>query len=169
MDDAALSPVEERELTSLLELAASQARALGIPVSGAISPDVRVNRRAKKRLGCCTGNIFGFSIEVSASLLSSGRDAVLETLAHEVLHTARGCRNHGERWKKYAAMMNAAYGYSITRVKAADSLGEEKAEERYLLVCERCGAQFPRLKKSALVLHPERYHCRCGGSIKRVK
>ena len=38
---------------------------------------------------------------------------------------------------------------------------------RYRLVCERCGQEFCRSRRSPLVDHPERYRCRCGGVLRR--
>ena len=47
----------------------------------------------------------------------------MQTLAHEVLHTCPGCRNHGALWKEYAARMNGAYGYAISRTGTCEALG----------------------------------------------
>ena len=41
---------------------------------------------------------------------------------------------------------------------------EQKAA-RYVLVCTRCGAEFIRARATSVVLHPERYRCRCGGQL----
>ena len=35
----------------------------------------------------------------------------------------------------------------------------------FKLRCTRCGREFPRTKASPLVLHPERYRCKCGGAL----
>ena len=87
-------------------------------------------------------------------------------LAHEVLHTCRGCRNHGERWKGYAAKMNARWGYHISRTGTWEAMGlPEQKPARYVLVCTRCGTEFVRARASSVVLHPERYRCRCGGQL----
>lgn len=145
-----------------------QARALSIPVSGHISPTVVINRRALKRLGCCYHRPEGHVIELSARMLEAGERAVMQTLAHEILHTCPGCANHGPKWKQWAAKMNAAYGYAIARTDSPERLGlppEEPA--RYLLVCVKCGAEIGRSRRSALVEHPERYRCRCGGKLER--
>ena len=36
---------------------------------------------------------------------------------------------------------------------------------RYLVVCRSCGQTMSRMRRSALVEHPERYRCRCGGTL----
>ena len=155
-------------INELLAEVIEQARALGIPVSEDIVPEVRLNRRATGRFGCCIRRAGIYTIELSERLLKARETAVRQTLAHEVLHTCRGCANHGARWKSYAARMNEAYGYAIARTDTCEKLGvEDTVQARYLVVCTRCGAQFRRSRKSKLVEHPERYRCRCGGRLER--
>lgn len=40
---------------------------------------------------------------------------------------------------------------------------------KYLVVCQSCGRQLPRMKRSPLVEHPERYRCSCGGALRVVE
>ena len=153
---------------TLLARAVEQARALGIPVSARISPRVAVNRRAVTRFGCCIRRGGEYVIELSERLLEAEERACMQTLAHEVLHTCPGCRNHGALWKEYAARMNGAYGYAISRTGTCEALGVADVRPvRYRLVCERCGQEFCRSRRSPLVDHPERYRCRCGGVLRR--
>lgn len=154
----------------LLVQVLEQARSLGIPVSDRIDPHVKINRRAVTRFGCCIHQRDGSClIELSARLLEASEQACLQTLAHEVLHTCPGCRNHGPRWKGYAARMNAAYGYEIARTDTCQRLGVEDTRTiRHLVVCTQCGRQFPRTRLSTLVAHPERYRCACGGTLRRA-
>ena len=156
------------EIDNLLARVIAQARAVKIPVSDRICPQVRLNRRAKTRFGCCVRQSGAYIIELSARLAGEGsEDAVLQVLAHEVLHTCYGCSNHGKRWKGYAAKMNAAYGYHISRTDKFEDLGlEDDRPVRYWVVCARCGRSIPRMKRSPLVDHPERYRCRCGGTLR---
>ena len=136
-------------INELLAEVIEQARALGIPVSEDIVPEVRLNRRATGRFGCCIRRAGIYTIELSERLLKARETAVRQTLAHEVLHTCRGCANHGARWKSYAARMNEAYGYAIARTDTCEKLGvEDTVQARYLVVCTRCGAQFRRSRKS---------------------
>ena len=156
------------EIDKLLARVIAQARAVKIPVSEHICPQVRLNRRAKTRFGCCVRQGGAYIIELSARLAEEGsEDAVLQVLAHEALHTCRGCANHGARWKSYAAKMNAAYGYGISRTDKFEDLGlEDDRPVRYWVVCAQCGRRTPRMKRSPLVEHPERYRCTCGGTLK---
>lgn len=162
--------MDQEEADRLLARVIAQARALGIPAAEGIEPAVRFNRRAKKRFGCCIRRGKVFTIELSARLLEGSREAVMQTLAHEVLHTCPGCANHGAKWKEYAARMNGAYGYAISRTGSPEGLGlPGDGPARYLLVCARCGAEIGRSRRTAVVEHPERYRCRCGGRLERVR
>ena len=158
----------QEELDNLLARAAAQARAVRIPVPDCVCPQVRLNRRARTRFGCCVRQGGTYIIELSAQLAREGtEDAALQVLAHEVLHTCYGCSNHGKRWKSYAAKMNAAYGCHISRTDNFEDLGiEDDRPVRYWVVCTRCGRRIPRMKRSQLVDHPERYRCRCGGTLR---
>ena len=156
------------ELDIRLALVIVQAKTLKIPVSANICPQVRLNRRAKTRFGCCIRRNGAYTIELSAQLAEEGSDdAVLQVLAHEVLHTCYGCSNHCARWRGYAQRMNRAYGYHISRTDNFEDLGiEDDRPVRYWVVCARCGRKIPRMKRSPLVDHPERYRCKCGGTLR---
>ena len=155
-------------IDGLLALATAQARAVKIPVSQEIIPSVRLNRRARTRFGCCIRRDGKYIIELSAQLAEQGsEDAILQVLVHEVLHTCCGCSNHGARWKGYAQRMNDAYGYHIRRTDNYSELGiEDNRPVRYYVVCGKCGRSIPRMKRSPLVDHPERYRCACGGVLR---
>ncbi len=158
------------DLDSMLQEVVAQARAVGIPVSRKILPHVVVNGRAKTRFGCCKKRDGVYTIEVSDRLLSADERARRQTLAHEILHTCRGCSNHGERWKAYAEAMNAAYGYGISRLCSGESMGlEPDRSYKYAVRCVKCGKSYERLKRSSIILHPERYRCICGGALERVR
>lgn len=158
------------DVDALLKIVVTEAKALGIPVSPAIEPAIRINTRAKTRLGRCIVSPDGrCQIELAARVVAAGERACKTVLAHEVLHSCKGCRNHQARWKSYAGRMNAAYGYDIRRTHTPEALGIlNDCPSRYRLQCRRCGAVLERMKKSPLVLHPERYRCSCGGEFVRL-
>ena len=58
----------QTELDALLAAAIDRARAVGIPVSRRICPQVRLNRRARTRFGCCVRRDGEYTIELSALL-----------------------------------------------------------------------------------------------------
>ena len=56
-------------------------RELGIPLSRNIVPQVRINTRAKRRLGCCYYQDGVYAVEVSAALLEQP-ERLRQTLVH---------------------------------------------------------------------------------------
>ena len=156
--------------------------AIGIPVSGDICPAIRFST-ATSWYGQCQqnriyqGKRYRFQISISVHHLQSSEQAIRNTLIHELLHTCPGCLNHGPKWKSYAALVQRQMGYNIVRAggdKDKDAPIEQARQEkrqgyqtRYLLVCTKCGQEFTRYRRSNLVLHPEKYRCRCGGEIRR--
>lgn len=150
----------------LLRRVMREAATLKIPFSDRIDPHVKVNDRAVSRFGCCKYRDGYYTIEVAKRVAEGPEEACRTVLAHELLHTCYGCRNHGKRWKSYAERMERAYGYPIRRTSTDEELGVEQARpSRYLLRCESCGMELRRYRASALTKNPERYRCKCGGKI----
>ena len=146
-------------------------RELGIPLSRNIVPQVRINTRAKRRLGCCYYQDGVYAVEVSAALLEQP-ERLRQTLVHELLHTCPGCRNHGKRWKSHAAQVNEAFGYSIERTVQLedDESGPLRKETvKYVLDCQSCGIRISRTRMSKAVKSPWQYRCKCGGKLKRIQ
>ena len=142
---------------------------LKIPYSKHI--DFKPNSRAKTRLGVCKKTGSRYVVEIASSLLDERaplKEGLKNTLHHEILHTCRGCMKHMGRWKEYAARVNAAYGYSISRAADGDVIPDEMAQKpKYRVVCPECGTVYERFKRSKLIVHPERY--RCGKCRARLK
>ena len=136
---------------------------------------VSINHRATRRLGVCKLRSGNFSIEISAFILgdSADEDTIKSTIIHEYLHTCPNCMNHGNTWKKWANVMTSAYkGIDITRTTRLEGTGIEKPEKAktYCVVCEKCGKEITRSRKSNLIVSPEHYiHDGCGGHFVRVR
>ena len=153
----------------LLQKVIEQAHAANIPVSRRIDPVVLLNGRAKSRYGCCYYRNGRFYIEISKSLLICSETEIAETIAHEVLHTCPGCRNHQTLWKLYAKRMNELFGYNISRIGSYPIFPEKEAKAaKYTLKCKKCGTLITRTRLSKVIKNPSRYRCRCGGSLERV-
>lgn len=159
----------QQELNTMLSSQEEELRGLGIPLSREINPQVEVNTRAKRRLGCCLRTGKGFTIQVSAFVLED-RQLLRATLVHELLHTCWGCMNHGKRWKGYAARAGEALGLDIQRTVPLDGQPQRLRQDpvKYLLRCQSCGAVIPRRRMSKVVKHPQRYRCPCGGKLERI-
>lgn len=161
--------MKQQEINALLQEVISECKAIHIPVSNNISPDIFINKRAKSRFGACRKTRAGFVIELCHPVLETDVNNIKNIMAHELLHTCRGCYNHGIRWKAYAERMNQAYGYNITTTTSYEQMGLEKPEKKiqykYLVQCRKCGKQIYRQKKSKLITNTNRYRCTCGGKL----
>ncbi len=173
------------DLDSILSKIIEEARAICIPVPQNINPQVKVNSRPKRRLGCCHNDGKIFVIEISRYVLDAAYDAadcytrnaavsrIHNTLAHEVIHTCRECFDHGPLWRTYAGMMNKTYGYSITRTYERsddDSCAtEEEPSYNYVIRCTSCGKEYPRQKFTCVMKKINAYRCNCGGRLEWYK
>ena len=134
-----------------------------------------INTRAKKRWGQCKAVTDGYTINISIRLLDEDTPlkSLKETVFHEILHTCKGCFNHGEMWKRYALKINKAYGYNIKRCTSASEKGVERITEakqiKHKFVCENCGQVINRLKESKFTKYYTRYKCSaCGGKFTKI-
>lgn len=146
---------------------------LGI-VTGKIN-SITINTRAKKRWGLTRMNPDGsFDISINVSLLRDDLDdmSAKNTIAHEILHTVKGCFDHKALWQSYADRMNKAYGYNIKRCTAASEKGLEPVgrvrheEYKYSLTCTNCGKVYYYKRAGKAVKYSEYYRCgRCNSSL----
>lgn len=147
-----------------------------------------VNGRLSRSWGRCkTDRLLGVSsIEIQPFLLNSKTpvEVLKMVLIHEILHSCRGCQNHGALWKSYAARMNARYHYNIARIVSAETIAAcEQAgtyrrrmdnsgdSSRYAIECTTCGAIYTRSRMSDFVRCPHAYRCgNCDGNAwKRLR
>lgn len=161
--------MEENRADILLKKCREILKKEGIPASDNIA-DIVINRKAKSRFGKCTNKNGIFQIEISSELLQLDDRKIETVILHELIHTCRGCMNHGKRWKAYAEVLNKKYGYEITIRTSYEHLGlkppESKETVKYMVVCRSCGAQFPRKRMCRLVENVDRYRCgKCGGNL----
>ncbi len=167
--------MKQQELNKLLQDVISECKAIRLPVSNYIEPEVLINKRAKKRFGACRKTEKGFIIEISEFMLDAEPEHIKNTLAHEVLHTCIGCQNHGKKWKGMARAMNDQYGYKITTTSSFEKMGLKKPQEEqnkkynYMIQCQSCGKIIYRQRKSKLITHTNHYRCTCGGFLKCYK
>ncbi len=169
-----VTPKQRERVYTLFEKTRRELMALEIPISPYLQA-LRINTRTRKRLGACIRNKSAvgrksFIIEVSASILPCDDEQICTIIAHELLHTCRGCFDHGKKWKEYARHIELSLGYHITRTADSAALGLDMAgteAARYTIVCCSCGQRFERRRRCPLVLHTEKYRCgKCGGKLK---
>lgn len=127
--------------------------------------------RTKRLWGKLFDDNWFYVIDINSTLLSDsvGDKALENTILHELLHTCRGCFNHGDVWKRYAQIVNEKFGYDIKRCGGdKDDSGAEKAliEKRkavspykYKLYCHTCGATWYYKRKTRAITSPGIYRC----------
>lgn len=127
--------------------------------------EIKVNNRAKNRLGICRRINGEYIIEISDILLSNNvpLKSLKQTILHELLHTCDGCMNHKEKWKRYANIVNKKYGYNISRVTNMREIGIDidniDLGYKYKATCKCCGQVIKRKRKSDFIKHPNFYTC----------
>lgn len=167
--------MNQGDVNKLFEQVRKEARELNIPVPENIIEEIFINKRPKKRFGCCHFKDGKFLIEISEFILGCGEDKVRGVLAHELLHTCKNCCDHGNTWKKYARLINEAYGYDIKRVSSFEDMGIDKAENscedkiKYIIKCNKCGKEYPRQRFTCVMKKINAYRCQCGGTLTLIK
>lgn len=162
----------KRNIKELFKDVIKEAQAIKIPVPENIIGEIYINPRPKKRFGCCRKTKSGYEIELSQFVLDAPEKKIKEILAHELLHTCMGCQDHGSIWKKFAGMMNEAYGYNIKRVNSFEEMGlaqeiqdKDSGKIRYIIKCQNCGREYPRQRFTCVMKKINAYRCQCGGKL----
>ena len=98
---------------------------------------------------------------------------VISTIVHELIHTVKGCMNHGDKFHKIADICNKAYDLDIGTYTSKNEL--EACREyrlktaRYIVQCTKCGNTIFRSRNCDLIRYTNLYSCICGGELKRVR
>lgn len=161
--------ITQLQLNEMLQETIQEVERAGIEV-GNINPSVKINS-ATTFYGICKKRGDVYNIEISKYYLMNPMEQVKQTLVHEVLHTVKGCYNHGKTWKKWADLINKAYGYSISRTSKHGFHHPEYKEVRrkYKIECTGCGNVWHRQKRSKLVTHAHTYTCgKCKSKLQLV-
>ena len=161
----------EKNIKKDVQDLAQKLRYAGIPVSKNII-DVIVNKRAKKRLGCCrrvrdNEGKQGYVIEISYLVADCSEKAKNTIIVHELIHTCPDCFDHGKKWKEYSRQASLFLGISVKRTADYAQLGieepQEKEKVKYILKCPQCGQVYKRKRSCPLIKEPGRYKCgKCG-------
>lgn len=165
--------VKRQEIDQYLLHIIQEFKAIGFPV-----PEEKIDKTVgysstTTKFGMCKKRNGRFTIYLSRYALNN-TEIVKDTLVHEVIHTLPGADNHGADFKQYASIVNKKLGYHIkcrgSREEAAASGLEQARRERfkYKLVCQKCGSQILRQRRTKLVQHPEHYRCVCGGAFDKI-
>lgn len=118
-------------------------------------------------LGMCSKTADGFNLTFSTYILGN-EELLKNTIAHELVHTIKGCYNHGDLFKATGKSLER-YGFQGVDERVSDAEEMEIAKKnkaKYVLSCVKCGKQWYRQKKSKMVTQPWNYGCKCGGMLK---
>lgn len=122
--------------------------------------DWEVSKRAKRRAGAVKHrDDTPETVSLTwAHFQEHGWGAAAETIRHELIHvhllTEHGDPGHGDRFEEWAGRLQ-------TTVHC-----ETFADPNWWVVCEDCGSEMPRYRKSKLVKNPGQYRCGgCGGRL----
>lgn len=160
-------------------------KAIDIPLSGSICPNVAYSR-SHSQFGICCGKrsrynntCYDYLIKISKYVLNCSEHSVMSILLHELIHTCDTCKGHDWRWKQYAAKTNRKYGYHIQRCGLEDftqgdiesfRTGKATRAVKYVIQCPFCGATWKRKVFSYFVQHPEKYRCKkCNKKLVRIQ
>lgn len=165
-----------KDLMKLVDEVKNDLDALNIPYRKVKEWSVGI--KSKYQWGRCEQIKDGlFNIKISEKLLQDDLDDqhAKNTIAHELLHTVKGCMNHKEPWKKLVKLLNTKIpSYNVTTTLNHEAVGlyvERKVPVyKYFFRCKKCGAELKYQRKSKFVEHSDRYHCsRCGGKFERIQ
>lgn len=163
-----------KDLQKLLQECKEELDVLGIRYSTDIT-SLEVNKRAKNRWGQCKKNGGIYSINISERLLADDiKDkSCKQTIMHELLHTCKGCMNHGKEWTRLGKLVTDCYGcYDITRCTSADSLGInlDVTIYKYSFKCKKCGKIIYKQRESKFTRNYQDYHHKgCGGKFEKAE
>ena len=161
-----------KNLISLANKCMAQLDEIGIEYAQSIRWEV--NTRAKKRWGLCEKHPNGvYTISISYRLLADdvADDGAINTIIHELLHTCKGCMNHGENWKREANKVNRAYGYNIKRCSSAEEKGVEQIESMPKAIKQqfRNGKYFCFRQWNGTNTKPEPVQIKCPDYVSTVR
>lgn len=161
---------QETRLEEAFEVATEMLDYLGIEYGEVV--ELVVNTRFKRTWGQCRfyRTKGTFKISISSKLLNENAPdmGLLNTVVHELLHTCKGCQNHGNLWKRYADKVNAEFNLGVKRCNSSEEKGLPNTCEynpepvRYFLKCPACGHVYKRKRICYPVKHPEKCGCKCG-------
>ena len=163
-----------KDLQYYFEMAKDELDILDIPYGNIIS--CTVNTRAKKRYGQCVKKGNNYTINISYRLLEDyvPTKSLMTVLCHEILHSVKGCMNHGEKWKQYAELVNDCYDYNITTTSSDSKyslkpLNIKKKPYKYIVKCKDCGKEYKYRRKTYWFDNPLKYKVRCNCGSLNIK
>lgn len=169
-----------KNLDKLFQESLADIKTIGIPVGNIVK--INVSNMKKNTWAYCykiptmDGNNPNYGIDVSPRLVMDdvSDQSLKDTIAHEILHTCKGCWKHQGQWKRYANIVNNFYKgkYHIqTRESPFDKGISLDESYRYVIRCNKCSKEVGIHKKckTLMTVKENRGGCICGGMFEIVK
>lgn len=135
--------------------------------------EFKLNGRFTSTLGRCIELDNGeFLIELSKKYtqgcIEIGNIRKLEeTILHEMAHSLPNGYDHGKIWKSYVDIINAKFGYEISRLTAVpNEVRQYWIKDGVVVCCDTCDMDELVHRNADVVQNIEHYRCRCGGKLK---
>lgn len=127
---------------------------------------VVINRRkGTKRIGCCRRLSQGvYEIQITEKYLrNQDSKEIHNTIMHEVIHSAKGCMNHGPNWVALANKVNAHYDFTPIQRLSNDPTALQLAKEsaKYFLFCPSCGREHHWQRRPKYWAYYTSDKCKC--------
>lgn len=122
----------------------AEMKAVDIPVQDEKIVEIKAGDM-NRYLGLCNDDGYhNFTIVIRKDFLQDRCPfkELKEIVIHELIHTCPRCFSHGKTWKKYAQIMNDAYGYSLLEGKDDDSIFHKDKPILHRFVCPKCQICF---------------------------
>ena len=154
-----------KDLQYYFELAKTELDVLDIPYGNIVT--CTVNTRAKGRYGQCRRKNGAYTINISSRILEDyvPTKSLMTVLCHEILHSVKGCMNHGQKWKEYAELVNDCYNYNITTTSNDKKYGlktePKENTHKYTVTCKGCGKKYYYHRKQRWFYTTNAW-CNCG-------
>lgn len=103
---------EIKKIKPLIEDCISKCQAINIPIAEEIT---FTSMNGERTYGITQLNRYTkeYTIKISKRLVKE--EDIKNTIIHELLHTCKGCLNHGYQWNAYGSRIERNYGYVIQR------------------------------------------------------
>ena len=139
-----------------------------VPYSENITSKVLLlSNRNKGTLGRCTRNRENtkFTISLNPKLKNMSEQLIKDVIAHEIIHTVKGCFNHGYNFKNYMYRVNYNCKNYNVETKTKSKEWEENKQYKYKLTCKKCGKVFYRNRIIHNYVKWGFYSHICGGDL----
>lgn len=115
------------ELNTLMKKTIAELNAVGYHVGNI--DRLRVSGRLRRAWANCARNVRdnSYTITFGRHTIEKGcPEGIRGTMFHELIHTCKGCFNHGAPFKRAASIVNAKYGVRVSRLTSPEIMYNRK-------------------------------------------